>query len=819
MVSYDQLDYAAQNAQLEEKVRKLYEISCPLGEVAIGDWNRLGPPVGGSAEPPPSVIKGGELVEIAYKGRPLPALFPGLGVGNILLPVSQARPKTTLQMAQGLALRWLASAEAGTVRMNVYDQAHTRAFNDFQGLGPRLFSNLGSDNIADALRRLVRLQEQVVSGMPIGTHDRPREVLVIVGGNNIAGQAQNDLCQLVAGGGGWGSVMCIGTEGLPTINTRLQRGSLGGFKYRADAPVTQGTIRRVVGGIAEASEARRKAPLSMEDFIASPLMKASAADGVEVAVGRREYHPEDGPSRAEDGPAVMFRLDGERPHGFFQGPSGTGKSNVLRMVVSALAAKYDPKELGLYLMDGAGPAFAVFAPNEQDESCLPHAHIIGSSIEPEAGLAVLQHLVDEVELRVDLMTHYNADNLAELREKDSEEREWPRLILFYDEIHTLLKSRVADEAVDLIDTLAREARKAAIHIVPVTQTLDGLSALWGNDSVIEDQLISRIGTPGSEIMSARDNREIADSLDEHRVVVNDRGGNKRGNRVAHVPYASSAATREITRKIWKARPENTKPPLILDAKFVPELEVTPFYQKLRPTANKPVSALVGLGFGLTKDDSGTLCNNPAAFRLDRSPGRNLAVIGSRAPDIARVFNSTAKSIAKQCRPGRVQFSMICCDQRFIDQANKLRHELARDNHEAQVYDNARDAETALKTIADGKQSGADQRDHYVLVYDANDMKPDESSFAQALKRVVDYGPPYGVHTIVSCARLFDLRNLLGGLASSLSAVGGYIGLDLNAKDAQSLTDRHTDGRHWRNAPNRAFFLDKKVGSEVVMLFQ
>ena len=91
-----------------------------------------------------------------------------------------------------------------------------------------------------------------------------------------------------------------------------------------------------------------------------------------------------------------FRFDSQLQSGaLLVGRPGSGKSNLLHVVICTLASMYSPDELELYLLDfKEAVEFAGYA-----TGALPHARAIALDSDREFGLAVLRHLATEIELR------------------------------------------------------------------------------------------------------------------------------------------------------------------------------------------------------------------------------------------------------------------------------------------------------------------------------------------------------------------------------------------------------------------------------------
>ena len=81
-------------------------------------------------------------------------------------------------------------------------------------------------------------------------------------------------------------------------------------------------------------------------------------------------------------------------HGLVGGDVGTGKSNLLHVLIIQLALRYPPEELELYLLDFKQVEFDAYLTGR-----LPHARAISSRTDREFGLSMLRRFHDEIDRR------------------------------------------------------------------------------------------------------------------------------------------------------------------------------------------------------------------------------------------------------------------------------------------------------------------------------------------------------------------------------------------------------------------------------------
>jgi DNA segregation ATPase FtsK/SpoIIIE, S-DNA-T family len=154
------------------------------------------------------------------------------------------------------------------------------------------------------------------------------------------------------------------------------------------------------------------------------------------------------------------------PHGLVGGTTGSGKSELLRSLVAALALRTDPEQLNFVLVDyKGGSAF--------DEcSRLPHTVGMVTDLDAQLGERALRCLEAELRYRERLLREAGADDLrAYLRLPVATETPLPRLVVIIDEFATM-----AAELPDFMEALvgvAQRGRSLGVHMLLATQRPSG----------------------------------------------------------------------------------------------------------------------------------------------------------------------------------------------------------------------------------------------------------------------------------------------------------------------------------------------------------
>jgi DNA segregation ATPase FtsK/SpoIIIE, S-DNA-T family len=228
-------------------------------------------------------------------------------------------------------------------------------------------------------------------------------------------------------------------------------------------------------------------------------------------------------------------------HALLAGKTGSGKSNLLHVVIHALCEKYAPQELDLYLLDyKESTEFTVYA-----KPVLPHARLVATESDPEYGVTVLLHLVDELENRARLFKSAGVRDFSEYRKAHRDPL--ARVLLLIDEFQVLFTEgrQVAEMSEKLLGQLLKQGRSFGIHLLLATQTLKGINAL--SMGALISQLGCRIalacGQEDSALILSGNNWAAAELKSPPEGIINDANGAKSGNVKFMIPLAEDTFCR------------------------------------------------------------------------------------------------------------------------------------------------------------------------------------------------------------------------------------------------------------------------------------
>lgn len=171
----------------------------------------------------------------------------------------------------------------------------------------------------------------------------------------------------------------------------------------------------------------------------------------------------------EGGQPFKLQFDDKHVNTIVMGNIGSGKTNLLHVLMTNLMLRYDPSEVMIYLIDFKyGLDFRVYT-----QYNLPNFRSISVTDDPEFALAILEHLEEELRKRSSQMgikyqkiLDYNTDY---------PNNKINRIFLVIDELYELVK-RAPDEIqkkiISKIDSFAHQTRAFGLHMVISGQDLD-----------------------------------------------------------------------------------------------------------------------------------------------------------------------------------------------------------------------------------------------------------------------------------------------------------------------------------------------------------
>lgn len=303
--------------------------------------------------------------------------------------------------------------------------------------------------------------------------------------------------------------------------------------YLPDPWPRQEALDRFFDTVAERHAANARFKKTLPDLWTNFRPRESTAGGLDIPIGWTEA-----------GAPVSLTLGAttSEHHALLAGKTGSGKSNLLHVIIHSLCEKYSPREVDLYLLDyKESTEFNVYATPP-----LPHARLVATESDPEYGITVLEHLSDELENRARMFKACGVRDFAEYRTVSPDPL--PRVLLVIDEFQVLFGERrhIAEAAEQLLSQLLKQGRSFGIHVLLATQTLKGINAL--SISSLVTQLGCRIalacGPEDSAMILGGSNWAAAELRSPPEGIINNANGARSGNVNFVIPLAESTLSRE-----------------------------------------------------------------------------------------------------------------------------------------------------------------------------------------------------------------------------------------------------------------------------------
>jgi len=589
---------------------------------------------------------------------------------------------------------------------------------------------------------------------------------------------------------------------LATLTMRLDallRGTDTGceglsFAYQPEQWPQQDSVDGFISTLVERCAAKARFSKSMPDLWKNFVKGATTIGGFDIPIG---WTP------AGESVSLTLGATHSEHHALLAGKTGSGKSNLLHVMIHSLCEKYPPGEVDLYLLDyKESTEFTVYA-----NPSLPHARLVATESDPEYGVTVLRHLVDELEMRAHIFKTAGIRDFAEYRKTSIEQL--PRVLLVIDEFQVLFSDsrQVGEASEQLLSQLLKQGRSFGIHILLATQTLKGINTL--SIGAIITQLGCKIalacGQEDSAMILGSGNSAAAELRSPPEGIINNANGAKSGNINFLIPLAESAFCREhivklSERAIKRGAVGKTR---VFNGANLPS---RPKFEQSKPASEQEIALLLGEKLTFTADPLTVPLTTRNAFNVLLSGYNDQIHDGLLASTLSSLavngnFDEVIYFNGRGIEPGRC----------LTDAAHHLgsRFKAFKDTDTLplqEILDSIGKRRTAL--IVDGFDS--DKSLHPVPVFKA--PKPGEpSSPADLLKRIADEGPRKGTFVF---AFIDNWRRCAGPCRDLFSLFELRVAFCMNEDDAGALVSGGIGKFKGIEKPNRAVFVNRMTNENI-----
>lgn len=604
------------------------------------------------------------------------------------------------------------------------------------------------------------------------------------------------------------------------------------IRFALDTPTESKIVSQIVEGHGKGAKEAARVEVPYEQLIQRTLKDENDA----FTEGRRHWGADNsqqlavplGPTGARKIQQLILGEGGTTAHhALLIGRTGSGKSNLLHVLVVSLAEIYSPEQLEIFLVDfKKGVEFKDYATYK-----LPHARVVAIESELEFGLSVLRGMDAELTRRGDAFRDAGVQDIAAYREKTG--NQMPRTLLIVDEFHELFVEEGASTqaALNIVERIARQGCSFGMHMVLASQSISGVRL----PRSILDQIGVRIAM---QCFEADSRTVLADDNGAARLlhraggaIYNDQNGLIEGNS----PFQTALLKEdERTRRLSTLRQradeayseapalaERFSEPFVFEGSEPSDFRAClPFGNALKEWPNTPGGAVLNLWVGEP------IAMLPAhAIQLKRQSGANLLVIDRNEELAFGVVFSSLLSIAAQESPETVVFHVI--DMSSTDASWVEHSEIFSSHfpHPANVY-NLRGLDVVLPELAEEidcrELSDTKQMAKIILVLfgvqRARNIRREESfSFAPPsdsgsvhsnLGQILREGPEFGIHTLIWCDTLQSFSRIFDN--SALNEIGHRIAGVLSSADSIKLFDEPVASKLDR-ANRMICYDDEKIG--------
>jgi len=553
------------------------------------------------------------------------------------------------------------------------------------------------------------------------------------------------------------------------------QGVFGHFPIVLDQPPAEELMNRVVGAVGKGAKKASVVEVKYSQVMPprDTWWRGSTREVLNVPLGPA------GATRLQ----YMTLGKGTAQHGLLAGRTGSGKSNLLHVLIASAALAYPPNELELFLIDfKEGVEFKAYATH-----FLPHARVVAIESEREFGLSVLEGLDRELDVRGKLFRQRGVQDLSGFRAAHPNEP-LPRVLLIVDEFQMFFAEddALAARCGALLDKLVRQGRSFGIHLLLGSQTLAGAYAL--NRSTME-QMGVRVALQCSEadsrVILAEDNPAARLLARPGEAIYNAKNGMIEANenfQAAFMPKDELervlGSVREMARQTQYRRRE---PLRVFEGRAAARINKN---MRLSALLNAPTwpppdrKALAWLGDPVAIAD-------PTAAAFRRQTGSNLLIVG-RDEELAvgmvasAVVGLAAQMTTRQARFYLIDFSAVDGPSADVLSAlpDRLPHGAAHIRRN-KLADTLREIHFAVKQRLECDEATVAKRASLFVVahglHRARDLRADDDGYGgfsfsdeeaaapglpQLFAEIIREGPEVGVHVIAWADAVANLQRVI-----------------------------------------------------------
>lgn len=524
----------------------------------------------------------------------VPALVPFVDKGHLIIETPSGtsdEPDPVFQaLLTSLVAQTYASAPAGQIVVTVFNPRSSKVLAGFRPTGAEAAGLLKvlqptRDAFEKALDELLTLTQRAESSIgtyasmgelvrSTGQHEHQYRVLVIIDGPGDWSTKSVDLLDklMTAGSKAGLSVLLHRDPATPApdrvdIERLYQHGSVlrrQGANWLLAAKRVAGQPLRIepVPAVSIAEQARLMTRVvngaeigSLPSIPFSELVEhadATTESGIKITMGKKG---------TQTTQFVLGDTASNIQNILVGGRAGSGKTNLLKVMIYSMAARYPREELELFLLDfKEGGDFMPFVGDDGYDgyAALPNASVVSRDCDAGFGLATLRHFEREMDRRSNLTSENGVSNIWDLRKRTG--IKVPRWVLIIDEFQGLFSGPTYEEATEMLENFVRKGRSFGLHVVLATQTLSGVKFAGSDkDKAIFENISGRVVLqlgPGEFTKFMESGNDEGDQLRYRgQAIFNSMGGRKSENQLFVVARADADHTNRLQDELHRRQVE------------------------------------------------------------------------------------------------------------------------------------------------------------------------------------------------------------------------------------------------------------------------
>ena len=235
----------------------------------------------------------------------------------------------------------------------------------------------------------------------------------------------------------------------------------------------------------------RNAHVLADLFDDAPMWGSSSMGGLEAPIGWDDH----------DMP-VMLRFSAGTPHALMGGNTGSGKSNLIHVIICSLCYRYSPEELQIRFLDMKdGIETFRYVDKTTGKAWLPHIKLSVSENSENPAEVFLDEIISEIHKRNSEFKCEGVASFSEFRKKTG--KKMPRILVVIEGLpHMFLGNDSGSRESEILQTLQMllaKGRSCGVHVILAAQLMSQ------TDRLILGRMPVRLALPGASGVLANGN--------------------------------------------------------------------------------------------------------------------------------------------------------------------------------------------------------------------------------------------------------------------------------------------------------------------------